>query len=99
MLLLDRDATVTICHSKTKSSFFFLFLDPHEIIKTADILIACCGVPNYIKGSWLKEGVVVIDVGINSIEDKSKKLGYKLVGDVDFNEAIKIASLITKVPG
>ncbi len=91
MLLLERDATVTICHSKTE--------DIPSVVRTADILIAAVGRAEMVKGSWLKEGAVVIDVGINSIDDPSKKAGYRLVGDCDFESCKEVASLITPVPG
>lgn len=91
MLLLHRDATVTICHSKTKNL--------EEIVKKAEILVACLGSAQFVPGSWLKKDVVVIDVGVNSLPDKTKKSGFRLVGDVNFEEAINIASWITPVPG
>ncbi len=85
MLLLHQNGTVTICHSRTK--------DLAEKTKNADILIAAVGKPNFITGDMIKEGAVVIDVGINRIAPK------KLVGDVDFESAEKKASAITPVPG
>lgn len=85
MLLLHANGTVTICHSRTK--------DLAEKTKNADILVAAVGIPNFITGDMIKEGAVVIDVGINRLENK------KLVGDVDFESAEKIASAITPVPG
>lgn len=91
MLLLHRNATVSICHSRTT--------DTEERVRGADIVIAACGRPEFVKGEWLKEGAVVIDVGINAVDDPSKKRGYRLVGDVDFESASKRASLITPVPG
>ncbi|KTB15433.1 C-1-tetrahydrofolate synthase, mitochondrial [Nakaseomyces glabratus] len=90
-LLKNLDATVTQCHSKT--------VNLPEIVKTADIVIAACGQANMIKGEWLKEGAVVIDVGINHVPDNTKKSGHRLVGDVDFDSASKKASYITPVPG
>ena len=84
------NATVTICHSKTQNM--------EEIIKTADILICAIGQPQFVKGNMVKEGAVVIDVGIHRIPAKNEK-GYKLVGDVDFNEVVHKASYITPVPG
>lgn len=90
-LLRNLNATVTQCHSKTRNL--------PEILKGADIVVAACGKPNFIKGEWLKDGVVVIDVGINHVEDPKKKSGYKLVGDVEFETASKKASYITPVPG
>ncbi|KAI4349642.1 hypothetical protein L6164_010206 [Bauhinia variegata] len=91
LLLLKADATVTIVHSHTK--------DPESIIRQADIVIAAAGQPKMIKGSWIKPGAAVIDVGTNAIDDPSKKSGYRLVGDVDFEEASKVAGWITPVPG
>lgn len=91
LLLLKEDATVTICHSKT--------VGIDKIIKNADIVIAAIGSPQFVKGEWLKPGAVVLDVGINRIEDKTRASGYRLVGDVDFDEAYKICSKITPVPG
>lgn len=85
MLLLHKHGTVTICHSKTK--------DLAEKTKKADILVAAVGVPEMITGDMIKEGAVVIDVGMNRLENK------KLVGDVQFATAEKIASAITPVPG
>lgn len=83
--LLAKNATVTICHSRTKNI--------HEITNNADILVAALGKPNYIKASMVKEGAVVIDVGINRTDEG------KLVGDVDFKTVSKKASYITPVPG
>ena len=85
MLLLHKNATVTICHSRTKNL--------SEKTKNADILVAAVGIPEFIKGDMVKPGAVVIDVGINRVADK------KLVGDVDFSACEKIASAITPVPG
>lgn len=85
MLLLHKNATVTICHSKTKNL--------KEICKTADILVAAVGRAQMITGDYIKEGAIVIDVGMNRLENK------KLVGDVDFESAEKKASYITPVPG
>ena len=83
--LLQKNATVTICHSRTKNI--------HQITNNADILVAALGKPRYIKDTMVKEGAVVIDVGINRTEDG------KLVGDVDFESVSKNASYITPVPG
>lgn len=83
--LLAKNATVTICHSRTKNI--------HEITNNADILIAALGKPKYVKDSMIKEGAVVIDVGINRNDDG------KLVGDVDFETISQKASYITPVPG
>ena len=84
LLLLNHNCTVTITHSKTKNL--------PEIIKTADIVIAACGQPKMVKADWIKEGAIVIDVGIN-------RLDGKLCGDVDFDAAKEKASFITPVPG
>lgn len=84
-------ATTTICHKFTKD------LTQHTI--SADILIAAAGQPELIKGEMIKEGAVVIDVGINRVADETSKKGYKLVGDVDFESVQKKASWITPVPG
>ncbi len=85
------NATVTVCHTRTKD------LVSHT--KRADILIAAVGRPNTITADMVKDGVVVIDVGVNRVEDATKKRGYRLVGDVDFENVSKKASLITPVPG
>ncbi|SCU84572.1 LADA_0D02476g1_1 [Lachancea dasiensis] len=90
-LLKNLDATVTVCHSHTANL--------PDILSQADVVVAACGRANYVKGEWLKEGAVVIDVGINYIPDSSKKSGQKLVGDVDFESAKNKASFITPVPG
>ena len=91
MMLLHRGSTVTICNINTR--------DIREHIKHADILITCCGVPHIVKEEWVNEGTVVIDIGINKVEDTSKKNGYRLVGDVDFENVKNKASYITPVPG
>ena len=83
-LLLNKDATVTVCHSKT--------VDLADYTKSADILIVAAGVPKLITEKMVKKGAVVIDVGINKVDDK-------LVGDVDFDKVSKVASYITPVPG
>lgn len=91
LMLNNANATVTIVHSRTPNA--------HAIIKTADILIAAIGQPEYIKADWIKEGAVVIDVGTNKIDDPSDERGYKWVGDVDFEAAKEVAGAITIVPG
>jgi 5,10-methylene-tetrahydrofolate dehydrogenase/methenyl tetrahydrofolate cyclohydrolase len=91
LLFLHRNATVTICHSKTKNI--------EDIIKTADILIAACGKAKMINSSNIREGCVILDVGINRIRDSSRKSGYRLVGDVDFDDVKTKCSAITPVPG
>jgi methylenetetrahydrofolate dehydrogenase (NADP+)/methenyltetrahydrofolate cyclohydrolase len=85
------NATVTICHTRTKNMA--------EITKTADILVAAVGRPHTITADMVKDGAVVIDVGVNRVEDKTKKRGYRLVGDVDFDEVQHKARAITPVPG
>ncbi|XP_015891881.3 bifunctional protein FolD 2 [Ziziphus jujuba] len=91
LLLLKEDATVTIVHSRTP--------DPEIVIREADIIIAAAGQASMIKGSWIKPGAAVIDVGTNAVDDPTRKSGYRLVGDVDFHEASKVAGCITPVPG
>ena len=86
-LLISENCTVTIAHSKTENL--------KDEVKKSDIVIAAVGVPEMIKGSWIKPGATVIDVGINRIKNGKKKL----VGDVEFSEAEKIAGAITPVPG
>lgn len=90
-LLRNMNATVTMCHSRTRNI--------PEILSNADVVVAACGIPNFVKGEWLKEGAVVIDVGINYIPDSSKKSGQRLVGDVDYESAKEKTSYITPVPG
>lgn len=85
------DATVTICHSRTP--------DIPAITRTADVLIAALGSANFVTADMVKEGVAVIDVGINRVEDRTTKTGYRLAGDVDFEGVSKRASYITPVPG
>ena len=90
-LLRNADATVTTCHSRTQNL--------QDQVKRADILVAAIGQPNFVKGDWLKPGVVVIDVGTNHVADESRKTGQRLVGDVDYESAAEVASMITPVPG
>jgi methylenetetrahydrofolate dehydrogenase (NADP+)/methenyltetrahydrofolate cyclohydrolase len=85
------NATVTVCHTRT--------MDLAEHTRRADIVIAAAGRPNTITADMIKEGAVVIDVGVNRVEDATKKQGYRLVGDVDFEAVKEKASLITPVPG
>jgi methylenetetrahydrofolate dehydrogenase (NADP+)/methenyltetrahydrofolate cyclohydrolase len=87
----NRNATVTVCHTRTK--------DLARHTRRADILIAAAGQPNTITADMVKEGVVVIDVGVNRVDDPTKKQGFRLVGDVDFEAVKEKASLITPVPG
>ena len=90
-LLRKRDATVTQCHSRT--------VGLEVILKSADVVVAAIGVPEFVRGEWLKEGAVVIDVGTNYIPDSSKKSGQRLVGDVHFESASTVAKYLTPVPG
>ena len=90
-LLLKEDCTVTIGHSKTKNL--------KELCQKADIVVAAVGRANLVKGDWVKQGAIVIDVGINREEDKTEKKGYKIVGDVEFDSVVKKARAITPVPG
>jgi methylenetetrahydrofolate dehydrogenase (NADP+)/methenyltetrahydrofolate cyclohydrolase len=85
------NATVTVCHSRTRNL--------EEITRQADVLVAAIGRPEMVTGDMVKEGAVIIDVGINRVEDASKKRGYKLVGDVNYAQVEPIASRITPVPG
>jgi methylenetetrahydrofolate dehydrogenase (NADP+)/methenyltetrahydrofolate cyclohydrolase len=85
MLLLSKNGTVTVCHSKTK--------DLKAVCKRADILVAAIGKPEFITAEYIKEGAVVIDVGVNRLENG------KLVGDVNFKDASRVASFVTPVPG
>ena len=85
------DCTVTVCHSRTK--------DIAGFTRNADIIIAAIGIPFFVKEDMVKERAVIIDVGINSIEDKTRKSGYRLVGDVDFDNVAPKCSYITPVPG
>ncbi|HAB54725.1 MAG: bifunctional 5,10-methylene-tetrahydrofolate dehydrogenase/5,10-methylene-tetrahydrofolate cyclohydrolase [Ignavibacteria bacterium RIFOXYB2_FULL_35_12] len=87
----NANAIVTICHSAAKDISYFS--------KQADILIAAIGQPNFVKREMVKDGVVVIDVGINRLKDETHPKGYRIVGDVDFDEVSKKASFITPVPG
>lgn len=90
-LLQSCNGTVTVCHSRTKNI--------PEIVKRADIVIAAIGKAEFVRGDWLKPGCVVVDVGINDKPDATKKRGYRLVGDVHYEEAITKVSAITPVPG
>ena len=87
-LLLGMNATVTICHSRTK--------DLESVCKGADIVVAAVGIPEMVKSNWIKEGAIIIDVGINRVERDKKRI---LVGDVDYDDCLKKCSLITPVPG
>ena len=87
-LLLSMNATVTIAHSRTK--------DIEQLVKSADVVVAAVGIPEMVKGNWIKKDAIVIDVGINRIEREGKRV---LVGDVDYEECLNNASKITPVPG
>ncbi len=91
LLLLRRNATVTMCHSHTR--------DLPAVVRQADILIAAVGRAEMVRGDWIKPGAAVIDVGVNRVDDPAAKKGYRLVGDVAFDEAVQVASAITPVPG
>jgi 5,10-methylene-tetrahydrofolate dehydrogenase/methenyl tetrahydrofolate cyclohydrolase len=91
LLLVKENATVTICHSRTK--------DLPGTCRQADILIAAIGQPEMIRGDWIKPGAYVIDVGVNRVDDPASDKGYRLVGDVCFDEAKEVAGAITPVPG
>ena len=88
---VNANATVTVCHTRTKDIALFT--------KQADIIIAAAGRPNTITADMVKEGVAVIDVGVNRVDDPGRKKGYRLVGDVDFEAVKEKASVITPVPG
>jgi methylenetetrahydrofolate dehydrogenase (NADP+)/methenyltetrahydrofolate cyclohydrolase len=91
LLLVRANATVTICHSRSRNL--------PEIVRSADVLVAAVGKAEMVKGSWIKPGAVVIDVGMNRVDDPSKQRGYRLTGDVAFDEAVQVAGAITPVPG
>ena len=91
MLLQKANATVTICHSRTR--------DLTEHLKRADIVVAAIGWAEMIKGDMLKPGCAVIDVGINRVDDDTRERGYRLTGDVEYDSAAEVAGAITPVPG
>tara|TARA_B100000575_G_scaffold37747_1_gene25558 strand:+ start:2782 stop:3657 length:876 start_codon:yes stop_codon:yes gene_type:complete len=91
MLVEKEDATVVVCNSKTKDIKYFT--------SDADLIISAVGKPKLVTADMVKDGVAIIDIGISRVEDSSKKSGYKIVGDVDFDNVRKKASLITPVPG
>ncbi len=91
LLLVRANATVTICHSHTK--------DIPAVTREADILVAAVGAAEYVRGDWIKPGATVIDVGVNRVDDPTRKRGYKLVGDVAYDEVKEVAGAITPVPG
>jgi len=91
LLMLKANATVTVAHSHTKNLA--------EICRQADILLVAIGQPEFVKKDWVKDGAIVIDVGINQVDDPTAKRGYRLVGDVAFDEVSEVAAAITPVPG
>lgn len=91
LLLVRANATVTICHSRSR--------DLPSIVREADVLVAAVGRAEMVRGDWVKPGAVVIDVGINRVEDATRPRGYRLVGDVAFDEVKEVAGAITPVPG
>ncbi len=91
LLLVRANATVTICHSRTKNL--------PDVVRSADVLVAAIGRAEMVRGSWIKPGATVIDVGINHVDDASRPRGYRLVGDVNYAEASEVAGAITPVPG
>lgn len=90
-LMVAASATVTVCHSKTR--------DLPSVMRGADILIAAIGKPEFVKADMVKPGAVVIDVGINRVDDAARSKGYRIVGDVDFAAVSRVASKISPVPG
>lgn len=91
LLLVRANATVTVCHSRTRNL--------PEVVRQADVLVAAVGRAEMVRGDWVKPGAVVIDVGINRVEDASRPRGYRLVGDVAYDEVAEVAGAITPVPG
>jgi methylenetetrahydrofolate dehydrogenase (NADP+) / methenyltetrahydrofolate cyclohydrolase len=91
LLLVRANATVTICHSRTKNL--------REVCRGADVLVAAVGRSEMVRGDWVKPGAIVIDVGINRVEDAGRPRGYRLVGDVAYSQASEVAGWITPVPG
>jgi len=91
LLLVRANATVTICHSRTKNL--------PDVVRQADVLVAAVGRPEMVRGDWVKPGAVVIDVGINRVDDPSQPKGYRMVGDVAYDEVKEVAGAITPVPG
>jgi methylenetetrahydrofolate dehydrogenase (NADP+) / methenyltetrahydrofolate cyclohydrolase len=91
LLMVRANATTTICHSRTK--------DLPAVCREADVLIGAVGRPQMVRGDWVKPGAVVIDVGINRIDDPTHPKGSRLVGDVCYEEVKEVARAITPVPG
>ncbi len=90
-LLLQANATVTVCHSRTE--------DLASVTRTADILVVATGHPHTLTADMVKPGAVVIDVGVNRVPDATKKKGYRLIGDTDYEDLLPVVSAITPVPG
>ena len=90
-LLLAENCTVTIAHSRTR--------DLAQKCRHADIIVAAVGIPNLVKGDWIKPGATLIDVGINRVSKNDGTGTYRLVGDIDYEEAVQAAGAITPVPG
>jgi 5,10-methylene-tetrahydrofolate dehydrogenase/methenyl tetrahydrofolate cyclohydrolase len=91
LLLVRANATVTICHSRTR--------DLPDVVRQADVLVAAVGQAEMVKAGWVKPGAVVIDVGTNRVDDPARPRGYRLTGDVAFDEVKEVAGSITPVPG
>ncbi len=91
LLLVKADATVTVCHSHTR--------DLPAVSRQADVLIAAVGRPEMVRSDWVKPGAFVIDVGVNRVDDSASEKGYRLIGDVAFDEVREVAGAITPVPG
>ncbi len=91
LLLVRANATVTVCHSRTRNL--------REVVRQADVLVAAVGRAEMVRGDWIKPGAVVVDVGMNRVEDPTRPKGYRLTGDVCFDEAKEVAGWITPVPG
>jgi 5,10-methylene-tetrahydrofolate dehydrogenase/methenyl tetrahydrofolate cyclohydrolase len=91
LLLVHRNATVSICHSRTQNIA--------DVVREGDIVVAAIGKAQFVKADWIKPGATIIDVGTNAIPDATKKSGQRLVGDVDFENAKEVAGAITPVPG
>ena len=91
LLLVRENATVTVCHSRTK--------DLPGVVRQADVLVAAVGRPEMVRGDWVKPGAIVIDVGVNRVDDPGSEKGYRLVGDVAYDEVNEVAGALTPVPG
>jgi 5,10-methylene-tetrahydrofolate dehydrogenase/methenyl tetrahydrofolate cyclohydrolase len=91
LLLVRENCTVTICHSRT--------VNLPELVRTCELVVAAMGQAEMVRGDWIKPGAVVVDVGMNRVEDETVEKGYRLVGDVAFDEVKEVAGAITPVPG